>query len=136
MVDPEPRYQLLLPLGRVRVPAGATPASRPRPVRLDRASATKTEWPGALGWRELAEGQWTFSNYENAYLPFVGTSAALAQANSDPAFVSFYYSATVRVEEADDTWLTTTRWFFDGLPEVRRLWREGKLVTGGVPAND
>jgi hypothetical protein len=134
--DPEPRFQLLLPLGRVRIAAGASPGLRPRPVRLSRAAGTAAEWPGSVGWRELADGQWEVSNNENAYLPFVGIAAALAAESQDPAFVYFYYAATVRVEESADDRLTGLRWFFDGLPEVRRLWREGKLVTGGTPEND
>jgi hypothetical protein len=129
MSDPEPRYQLLLPLGRVRVPANDSRGSRPRPVRLEQVA-------GSVGWREFVEGQWEFSNSENAYLPFSGIGAALAAENRDPAFVYFYYSATVHVEEADDSGLTGLAWFFDGVPEVRRLWREGKLVRGGTPVND
>jgi len=95
MSDPEPRYQLLLPLGRVRVPANDSRGSRPRPVRLEQLA-------GSVGWREFVEGQWEFSNSENAYLPFAGIGAALAGENRDPAFVYFYYSATVRVEETED----------------------------------
>jgi len=61
----------------------------------------------------------------------------LAAQQSDPSFVHFYYSATVRVEkEWGDERLRDLRWFFDSLPEVRRLWSQGKLVTGGVPASD
>ena len=137
MADPEPRFQLLLPLGRVRVAANATPATRPRPVRLTGAGAAAMTWCRTVGWRELDEGEWRFSNYENAYLPFTGISAALAAQASDSAYVQFYYSATVRVEEeSDDARLTSLRWFFDGVPEVRRLWRDGKLVSGGTPVND
>lgn len=137
MADPEPRFQLLLPLGRVRVGPDASRASRPRPVRLGVAAGDNRAWPGTVGWREHIDGQWELSNNDNAYLPFPGIGAALAATSSDPAFTTFYYSATVRVEEEeDDTRLTSFRWFFDGLPEVRRLWREGKLVRGGVPIRD
>lgn len=137
MADPEPRFQLLLPLGRVRVAANSTPATRPRPVRLTGAGAAALTWGRTVGWRELDEGEWRFSNYENAYLPFIGISAALAAQASDSAYVQFYYSATVRVEEeSDDARLTSLRWFLDGVPEVRRLWWDGKLVSGGTPVND
>ena len=74
------------------------------------------------------------SNDDNAYLSFRGVAAALGAAGSDPGFVYFYYAATVRVEEEPDAArLTNLRWFFDGVPEVKRLWEEGRLVTGGKP---
>ena len=136
MADPEPRYQLLVPLGRVRVAPNATPVNRPRPVSLHTLGSVASGWGGMVGWREFLDGEWTYSNHENAYLPFAGIGAALAAERTDSAYVYFYYSGTVRVEESDDEWLTSLRWFFDTLPEVRRLWREGKLVTGGVPEND
>lgn len=129
MAEPEPRFQLLVPLGRVRAAAGA----QPRPVRLDLASGTRKDWSGSVGWREFAGGEWTQSNRDNAYLPFKGISAALARNGNDRELVSFYYSATVRVEEEpDDRRLTSLEWFFRELPELQRLWREGKLVTGGT----
>jgi len=137
MSDPEPRFQLLLPLGRVRVASNSTPATRPRPVRLTGAGASVMTLGRTVGWREIDEGEWRFSNDENAYLPFTGIGAALASQASDPSYVQFYYSATVRVEEeSDDERLTSLRWFFDDVPEVRRLWQEGKLVSGGTPVND
>ena len=47
--------------------------------------------------------------------------------------VSYYFSATVRVEEEeDDTRLSSLKWFTDGIPEVQRLWREGMLVKGAT----
>jgi hypothetical protein len=137
MTDPEPRYQMLIPLGRVRVATGATPANRPRPVRLDLASGSQNSFPGTVGWREFVDDEWVASNRDNAYLPFKGIAAKLAEDAKDPAFVYFYYSATVRVEEAStDDHLTTTKWFFDRLPEIQQLWRAGKLVSGGTPMND
>ena len=133
MVDPEPRFQLLAPLGRVRAVSGAVP----RPVRLDLAAGLRKDWSGSVGWREFADGEWTQSNRDNAYLPFKGITAALAAQDSNHELVSFYYSATVRVEEeADDSRLTSLKWFFDELPEIQRLWREAKLVTGGKPERD
>jgi hypothetical protein len=129
--DPEPRFQLLVPLGRVRI-AGA----RPRPATLTNSDGTRRTLRGTVGWRELAEGKWEASNDENDYLPMEGMRGMLAAKASDAEFVYFYYSATVRVEEeSDDTRLTSVRWFLDTVPEVQRLWREGKLVTGGPPVD-
>ena len=137
MSDPEPRFQLLIPLGRVRVPANVTPGTRPRPATLRNPDGTHRKLPGTVGWRELVDGEWDHSNYENDYLPFDGISAVLNAEQRDPAFVYFYYSASVRVaEQVDDRFLQHLRWFFDHLPEVQRLWQEGKLVKYGVPAGD
>lgn len=137
MSDPEPRLQLLVPLGRVRVAANATPVNRPRPVRRPPSGQLGSRWAGIVGWREFVEGEWTTSNVENAYLPFVGIAAELAKGEHDPAFVEFYYSATLRVEEVvNDRFLDNLEWFFADLPDVRRLWREGKLLTNGAPASD
>jgi hypothetical protein len=137
MTDPEPRYQMLIPLGRVRIAPGATPVNRPRPVRLDLASGSQRPFPGIVGWREFLDGEWTTSNRDNGYLPFKGIAAKMAEDNMDPGFVYFYYSATVRVEEvSSDDALTTTKWFFERLPEIQQLWRAGKLVSGGTPLND
>jgi hypothetical protein len=134
MSDPEPRLQLLVPLGRVRVAANATPVSRPRPVRRPSSGQLGSRWAGMVGWREFTDGQWTTSNVENVYLPFVGIAAELAKGEHDPAFVEFYYSATLRVEEVvNDRFLDNLEWFFADLPDVRRLWSEGKLVTNGAP---
>ena len=128
MSDPEPRVQLLLPLGRVRLPANLTPTNRPRPVARPNAGPG-SRWAGFVGWRELVDGAWTTSNNENGYLPFVGIEAELAKGDHDPSFVEFYYSATIRVEEVvDDRWLTTLQWFFDDLAEVKRGWAEGRLT--------
>ena len=137
MVDPELRFQLLVPLGRVRVDPNAPPGSRPRPASLRNPDGSRRTLAGSLGWREFVDGAWESSNDENAYLPFDGVGAVLAAQQSDPSFVYFYYSATIRVEkEWGDERLRDLRWFFDSLPEVRRLWSEGKLVTGGAPASD
>ena len=65
--------------------------------------------------------------------PLVLTTAQ----QQDPAFVYFYYSGTVRVEEeSDDRLLTSLRWFLDGVPDVQRQWREGTLITPGKPERD
>ena len=139
MVDPEPRFQIVVPLGRVRIDPDTPRASRPRPVRLTNPDGTGRELPGSVGWREFIDDTWEMSNSDNAYLPMEGIAAALAGTakGKDPAFVTFYYTATVRIEEeSDDTRLTNLRWFFDSVPEVRRLWQEGKLVKGGTPERD
>ena len=128
MSDPEPRVQLLLPLGRVRLPANLTPTNRPRPV-VRPNDGPGSGWAGFVGWREFVDGEWTTSNNENGYLPFEGIAAELAKGQNDPAFVEFYYSATIRVEEAvHDRWLGSLQWFFDDLPEVKRAWSEGRLT--------
>ena len=137
MTDPEPRYQLVVPLGRVRVDPNAPRGSRPRPIRLRNPDGTEKSMPGSVGWREFIDDTWEMSNGDNGYMPMEGIAAALTAKSNDPAFVTFYYSATVRVEEEpDDSRLTNLRWFLDSVPEMRRLWREGKLVKGGTPERD
>ena len=130
MSDPEPRYQLLVPLGKVRAAANGSVVNRPRPVRgID--SLAKN---GTIGWREFTEDEWTFANGVNDYLPQKGIGALLAASQQDRNFVYFYYAATVRVEEQDDdVFLTSLKWFLDGVPDVQRRWREGKLVAPGKP---
>ena len=131
--DPEPRYQLLVPLGRVRAAANGSVMGRPRPIGA-RAGASSVSMAGTIGWREVDDGDWRFFNNENAYLPMTGTQALLAAQQADRGFVYFYYIATVRVdEEADDTRLSSLRWFLDGVPAVQRRWREGTLVGPGKP---
>ncbi len=130
MSDPEPRYQLLLPLGRVRAAPEGAVTLRPRP----RASAARA---GPLGWREVVDGDWVFDNIGKDYLPFQGIAARLAAQQQDRGYVYFYYAATVRVEEesAPDR-LNSLAWFFDAVPDVQRRWREGALVAPGVPEKD
>jgi hypothetical protein len=131
MADPEPRYQLLVPLGAVRVAGNATPASRPRPVRAGPPLA------GTIGWYESVDGAWEFSNQDNGYLPFAGVSAVLAARQQDRGMVYFYYSATVRVaEEERGERLSSLVWFKSGLAEVQRRWRAGTLVSPGRPEPD
>ncbi|MBL0170376.1 MAG: hypothetical protein IPP90_06510 [Gemmatimonadaceae bacterium] len=135
MSDPEPRYQLLVPLGRVRAAANGSVVNRPRPARA--GDATSPPMAGSIGWREVDDGDWRFSNLENDYLPLPGIGAALTAQQQDRGFVYFYYVATVRVEEeSDDRRLTSLKWFLDGVPEVQRRWRAGTLVTPGTPEKD
>jgi|JI6StandDraft_1071083.scaffolds.fasta_scaffold01328_18 hypothetical protein len=133
MSEPEPRYQLLVPLGRVRAPANGSVVNRPRPVR----GAVTESLAGTIGWRAIDDGEWVFSNAVQAYLPMKGIGARLAAQQQDPAFVYFYYVGTVRVEEeSDDRRLASLRWFLDGVPDVQRQWREGALVAPGKPERD
>jgi hypothetical protein len=133
MADPEPRYQLLVPLGRSRAAAPGDFVQRPRPVRGTGGPLPGTR-AGTIGWREHADGDWVFSNQSNAYLPLAGIGAALAARQRDPAFVYFYYVATVRVEEeSDERLLDTLAWFLDGVPEMQRRWRAGALLATGRP---
>lgn len=126
MSAPEPRYQLLVPLGRARAAANGSVVNRPRPVQ-----------GSGIGWREFSDGEWVFSNNERAYLPMQGVGAILAARQQDPAYVYFYYAATVRIEEESQVQLLTSlNWFFDGIPEVQRRWREGLLLSPGQPLKD
>ena len=46
-------------------------------------------------------------------------------------------ATTLRVEEVlHNRFLDNLDWFFADLPDVRRLWRDGTLVTNGVPTSD
>jgi len=131
--DGEPRYQLLVPLGRMRAAANGSIVSRPRPIR-NGSAASNNGIVGTIGWREVDDGDWRFYNDDNAYLPMAGTGSLLAAQQTDRGFVYFYYIGTVRVEEEDDNArLTSLRWFLDGVPEVQRRWREGTLVGPGKP---
>lgn len=133
MSDPEPRYQLLVPLGRVRAAANGALVNRPRPLRNTAYDAL----PGTIGWREVDDGEWRFFNDDNAYLPLPGIDAALTAKQQDRNYVYFYYVATVRVEETDDErLLTSLSWFLNSVPEVQRRWRDGLLVGPGKPETD
>lgn len=133
MATPEPRYQLVVPLGKVRATSSAAVVGRPRPLR----SPEYERLPGTVGWRESADGAWLFSNNDNDYLPLPGIAGELSAQQQDSGYVYFYYIATVRVEEEeDDTRLTSLDWFFDSIPEVRQRWREGSLVGPGKPEPD
>ena len=127
--DPEHRVQLLMPLGRVRLPDNVTPMTRPRPRAKSQSGQPGSEWAGSVGWRELVDGEWTMSNNENAYLPFPGISAELAKGDNDPGYVEFYWSYTIRVEKVIHyRWLESLAWFFDDLPAVKQAWTDGRLT--------
>ena len=131
MSDPEPRYQLLIPLGKVRTAPNGSVVDRPRPVRGSPPMA------GTIGWREFTDDEWVFHNNDDDYLPLKGIGELLAANQRDRGFVYFYYVATVRVEEQeDDRLLTSLKWFFDGLPDLQRRWRDGTLVAPGKPENN
>ncbi len=128
MSDPEPRYQLLVPLGRMRGPANGSVVNRPRPL------AAASRLAGSVGWREMQDGEWVFTNQDNAYLPLPGIAAQLSTQQKEDGYVYFFYVGTVRVEEvSDDRLLTSLRWFLDDVPEVQRRWRDGTLVGPGRP---
>jgi hypothetical protein len=130
MSDPEPRYQVLVPLGKMRASTAGTSIPHPRPVR----GKEYDDLPGTVGWREAVNGDWTFTNNDNAYLPLPGIGTALAATSQDRGYFYFYYVATIRVEEEDDDrLLTSLDWFFKSVPEVQRRWREGLLVGPGKP---
>lgn len=127
--DPEPRYQMLVPLGVVKAtmfsPTGVIPQ---RPAPLTNA-AGDTVLEGVIGWYAFIDGAWEFHNGDNAYLPFAGVSAVLKVEHVKKDEVLYYYSATVRVEEEEpDTRLTSLQWFTNGIAEVQRQWRDGKIV--------
>jgi hypothetical protein len=138
MASPEPRYQLLLPLGCVRAGAPGAVLQRPRPVAGAPSSpdASPAASPSAsqIGWREFDNGEWVFSNDHHAYLPFDGVARVLQARQQDPACVYFFAAATVRVEEEEDeARLRSLRWFLDSVPELQRRWRQGSLVAPGKP---
>jgi hypothetical protein len=131
MIDPEPRYQLLVPLGRVRGPENGSVVGRPRPL------AAATPAAGSIGWREMQDGEWVFTNDSRSYLPMDGLKALLASQQQEPGYVYFYYIGTVRIhEEPSEVSFTTLRWFLDNVPDVQRRWREGTLVGPGKPEKD
>lgn len=131
MAEPEPRYQLLVPLGKVRIAANASPGVRPRPTGAGPSVA------GSIGWYESVDGAWEFSNRDNAYLPFPGVSALLSAQQRDPGVVYFNYTATIRVaEEERGDRLASLAWFQGGLADVQRRWKAGTLVTPGRPEPD
>lgn len=131
MADPEPRYQLLVPLGRIRA-AARTGGPAPRPLAVRTADGKVRDFPGSIGWYAHTDEGWEFSNADQDYYPFVGVSAVLKARHQDTGEILYFYAATVRVEESDDALLSSIAWFTSNVPEVQKLWREGKLVPGTI----
>ena len=133
MSDPEARYQLLVPLGRIRAvsPDGGAAS---RPFTLKTADGQVRDMPGSVGWYAKTDEGWEFSNNSNSYYPFEGIQAALKAQHTSAADVLYYYVTTVRVEEMDqdEPTLTGITWFTSSVAEVQKLWREGKLVPGTI----
>ena len=130
--DPEPRLQMYVPLGRVKPTPGVIGGLRPRPVSLRHPDGTVRSLAGTVGWWEFWEDEWRLMNSENDYWPFAGMAARIREEHRDPAWVFFYYTASLRVELTDETTLQGFDWFRRSVPEVRQLWREGKLVRGAI----
>lgn len=123
MSEPEPRFQLVKPLGLVRLPPGTPDARHPRPAPGIAAS-------GSIGWREHWDGAWRFHNEANDYLPMPGIAARLAARQDDPDTLLLFYSVTVRVEEAGRAQVEGLGDFYRTLPAVEQAWRDGRLFRG------
>ena len=90
-----------------------------------------------MGWRDVSDGEWVYSNAGQDYLPMKGIAALLAARQQNRVYTYFHYVATVRVEEeSDERRLSSLDWFFASLPEVQRRWREGTLVAPGQAEKD
>src|SRR5690606_13462009 len=74
MAEPEPRFQLLKPLGLARA-SGGSAAVRRRPDGVR----------GSIGWRQFVDGAWVSHNRDNDYLPLPGIERALAERQTDEA---------------------------------------------------
>ncbi len=124
MDDPEPRFQLVKPLGLVRLSGGNLSVPR----RPD--SAGSRERLGSVGWRRQVDGAWVIDNRDNAYLPLPGIERALAERQTDAETTLYYYATTVRVAQADEATIAALGSFFAELPAVERAWQQGTLVDG------
>jgi hypothetical protein len=120
MDDPEPRFQLLKPLGLVRQ-GGSAPL-------IPRRQGGAPSLRGSVGWRRHDEGAWVSDNRDNAYLPLPGIEQALALRHTDVATTLYYYATTVRVEKADADTIQALGFFFQELPAIERAWQQGELV--------
>lgn len=125
MDDPEPRFQLVKPLGLLRASGATVPMPR-RPA----AAGSRTP-RGSVGWRRQVDGAWVSDNRDNAYLPLPGIERALAQRQTDATTTLYYYATTVRVDVADEATIAALGSFFEELPGVERAWQQGTLVDGG-----
>lgn len=129
MSEPEPRFQLVKPLGLVHVAPGTPQARHPRPTPGIAAA-------GSVGWRERWDGNWRFFNHDDDYLPLPGIATVLAALQDDPHTLLFYYSVTVRVEEASREQIEQLGGFYRSLPTVEQAWREGQWRNAGRPGHD
>ena len=130
MDEPEARYQLLVPLGRIRRPDTGSMPGHPRPILRDEGTADDQLIARSIGWREYRDGEWTFMTTRSSYLPMTGIAAALSSQQQDPGFIYFYYAALVRIEEEEnDGRRSSLRWFLDQVPTVQRRWQAGTLIT-------
>ncbi len=125
MADPEPRFQLLKPLGLVRT--GDAPPPLPQ---LRDAAGNRRELRGSVGWRVYREGAWGSDNRDNAYLPQDGIEAEFARRQTDETTALYYFATTIRIEHAEESTIENLGGFFAELPDVERAWREGTLVSG------
>ena len=125
MQDPEPRFQLVKPLGLLRMTGGQAPVPR----LLD-ADGNRRELRGSVGWRTQVDGAWVSDNRDNAYLPLPGIEGELAKLQPDDATALYYFATTVRAEQADEETIAAMGRFFDELPEIERAWQQGSLVSG------
>lgn len=125
MDDPEPRLQLLKPLGLLRVPGGQPPVPR-----LRDAAGKHRDLRGSIGWRARTDAGWASDNRDNAYLPMPGIEHALAARQADESTVLYYFATTLRLEQHDEQSIAALGRFFEELMEVERAWAQGTLVAG------
>lgn len=124
MDDPEPRFQLVKPLGLVPIVGPNVPT----PHRLNHDGRTRAQ-RGSIGWRTWVDGAWLSDNRDNAYLPLPGIERALTQWQSQSTTL-YYYATTVRVAVADEDEIAVLGAFFEELSEIERAWQQGTLVQG------
>src|SRR5690606_25736506 len=102
MDEPEPRFQLVKPLGLARDSgAGAAVPRRPDGVR------------GSVGGRHFVGGEWVSHNRDNDYWPLPGIEHAFAERQTDEATTLYYFARTVRVEVEDEATIAALGSFFD-----------------------
>lgn len=130
MDDPEPRFQLLKPLGLVRHPG---PARFFPPRRAD-AAGRPFPFSGSIGWRTREDDAWLTTNRDDDYLPLPGIARELARRQDDPATTLYYYATTIRVALADPAAIDALGNFLAELPAVERAWQAGEIVplAGGT----
>jgi hypothetical protein len=125
MEHPEPRYQLVKPLGLLRT--GGAAAVIPS---LRDAQGKRLDLRGSIGWRAVEEGTWASTNRDNGYLPLPGIDEEFARLHTDENTALYFFATTVRIEHADESAIAGLNGFFEELPEVERAWQQGTLVSG------